>query len=513
MPLARLIAVVAALYLYVFPYYPRLQSANELPRVYLVKAIVDDHTFAIDRGIQRFGPTSDLARYGDHYYQNKAPGASLLAVPAYAAVKAVAGEPSLAVTMWLCRVITGVIPTLVLLALLWRFLERLVPDEATRRLALVAYALGSMAMPYSLMFYAHQLSAVCIASAWILAQDFADRRRGLGALVAAGLLAGAGPLVDYEAAFALVPIAAHVVWKLRAWPRRELVRAIAIAIGAAAIPIALLLYYHAACFGSPFATGYTYATSYARDHDHGLLGMTHPTSTAFVGITISPGKGLFALAPWLLLAIPGGVALWRRGERAPEVGTDGESGRLESRALVLVCAGVAAAFLYFNSSIGFWHAGWSVGPRYMVAMLPFLVPLVAAGLAEWRARWPLAGLACGLVLVGVAIYTLACATLPTWPETLRDPLYEVTFRLLGDGAVAPSLGRALGLHGLVSIAPFVLGSFALAIWAIVRAMGTRALAVAVAVAAVAILAFAAAPRSGPDALAGYERTLHPAVAQ
>jgi len=496
-PFARLIVAIAALYLYVFPYYPRLQSANELPRVYLVKAIVDDHTFAIDRGVRELGPTSDLAKYGEHYYQNKAPGSSLLAVPFYAAVKAVAGEPSLAVTMWLCRVITGVIPTLILLALLWRFLERLVPDEATRRLALVAYALGSMAMPYSLMFYAHQLSAVCIASAWLLALDVADRRRGLRWLALAGALAGMGPLVDYEAAFALVPIAAHVVWKLRAWPRRELVRAIAIAIGAAAVPIALLLYYHAACFGSPLATGYKYATSYARDHDHGLLGMTHPTLTAFVGITISPGKGLFVFAPWLVLAIPGGIALWRRGERA----------------LVLACAGVAAAFLFFNSSIGFWHAGWSAGPRYMVAMLPFLVPLVAAALAEWRGRWPIAGVACGLVLVGVAIYTLACATLPTWPETLRDPLYEVTFRLLGDGAVAPSLGGAIGLHGLVSIAPFVLGSFALAGWAVARAVGMRALALAIVVAVVAIAALGAAPRSGPDALAGYARTLHPAVAQ
>ncbi len=497
MPFARLLVAIAALYLYVFPYFPRIHSANELPRAYLVKSIVDDHTFAIDREVQQFGATSDLAAHDHHFYQNKAPGASFVVVPVYAAVKAIGGEPSLAVTMWLCRVVSGVIPSLIFLALLWRFLARFAPDEATRRLVIVAYALGSMALPYSLLFYSHQLSAICIASAWILAGDVAERRRGLAAMAVAGLLAGMAPLVDYQAAFAGVPLAAHVIWQLRAWPRRELVRLLAIALAAAAIPIALLLYYHAVCFGSPFATGYNYATTYGADHDHGLLGMTHPTLTALVGVTVAPDNGFFALAPWWLLAIPGGIILWRAGERA----------------LVVTCASVAAVFFFFISSLGFWRAGWELGPRYIVAMQPFLLPLVAAALAKWRGRVALGGGAAGLILVGVAIYTLACATLPYWPDTLRDPLYEVTFRLLGDGAVAPSLGRALGVHGLASIAPFVLGSLGLAGWAIARATSLRGLAIATVVAAALIGAFAVAPRSGADARAAYLRTLYPAVAE
>jgi hypothetical protein len=496
-PFARLLAAIAALYLYVFPYFPRIHSANELPRVYLVKAIVDDHTFAIDRGVQRFGATSDLAQYDHHYYENKPPGASLVAAPFYAAVRAVAGEPSLATTMWLCRVVTGIVPSLVLLALMWRFLARFAPDEETRRLALVAYALGSMALPYSLLFYSHQLAAVCLASAWILGLDVAERKRGTRTMLAVGLLAGAAPLVDYQTAFAGVPLAVHIIWSMRAWPKRELARAIALAAAGAAIPIAVLLYYQAACFGSPFATGYNYATTYAHDHDHGLLGMTHPTAAALYGVTLAPDNGFFALAPWWLLAIPGGIALWQRGERA----------------IVIACASVAVILLLFISSLGsFWRAGWEVGPRYIVAMQPFLLPLVVAALARWR-RAAFAGVAGGLVLVGVAIYTLACATLPYWPDALRDPLYEVTFRLLGDRAVAPSLGRVVGLRGLVGIAPFVLGSFALAGWAIARAAGARALAIAVALAVAVLAAFAAVPRSSPDAQAGYARTLYPAVAE
>jgi hypothetical protein len=137
---------IAGVYLYLFPYFPRINSANELPRVYLVKAIVEDHTFAIDREVHRYSWVSDLSKWDGHLYQNKAPGSSLLVVPVYAAVRLVAGEPSLAVTMWLCRIVAGIIPALIFLWLMWRFLERFAPEPEVRTLVMVAYGLGSMAM-------------------------------------------------------------------------------------------------------------------------------------------------------------------------------------------------------------------------------------------------------------------------------------------------------------------------------------------------------------------------------
>jgi hypothetical protein len=490
------LVAIAAIYLYVFPYYPKLHSANELPRAYLVSAIVDDHTFAIDRGVQtQWSP--DLAQYGGHYYANKAPGASLVVVPFYAVAKWIAGAPSLAQTMWIARIVTGVIPTLILLWLLWGFLERFAPDPAIRRLVLIAYALGSMAMTYSLLYYSHQLSAVCIAIAWILAIDVAERRRGLGAMALAGLLAGMAPLVDYQAAFAAVPLLVDIVRRLRDRPRGELARLLAVAVAAAAVPIAMLLYYHAACFGSAFSTGYNYSTTYAGDHVHGLLGMTYPTWTAFSGTMITPDNGFITLAPWWLLAIPGGVLLWRRGERA----------------VVLTIATIAFVFVYFVSSITGWRAGWEIGPRYIVALQPFLLPLVCVALSEWRQR-PLAfGAACGAILVGVIIYALTTATLPYWPDLYKNPLYEVTFRLLRDGLAAPSWGRVFGMSSLAAIVPFVLGVAALVGWSVATVTTRRGLAIAVAIALCAIGAFAVAPRSGARGEAAYTNTLYPAVAR
>ncbi|HEX7837205.1 MAG TPA: hypothetical protein VF469_07060, partial [Kofleriaceae bacterium] len=435
------LAAIAVVYLYAFPWFPRIHSANELPRVYLVKAIADDHTFAIDREVARWGATADVSPSGGHLYSNKAPGSSLLAVPAYAAVRAAWGEPSLAATMWICRVFAGILPMLGFLWLLWGFLARFAPDPAVRRVVVLGYALGSLAMTYSILFYSHQLGAICIASAWILALDVADGRRGLGAMAVAGLLAGAAPLVDYQAGFAALPIAVHVV--ARKWGRAGRVPAIAVAVIAAAVPLAGLLGYHAACFGSPWRTGYDASTTFAMYHQQGFLGITALRGEALWGSVGRPDNGLVALSPGWLLAVPGSVALWRRGHR----GT------------ALVGAAIAVLYLLFISSINFWRGGWEVGPRYITAMLPFLLPAVAAELEALAARPLGLGAAAGLVGAGVVIYVLSSATFPYWPDSVHHPLYEVTFRLLGDDLVAPNLGSALGISGVAGMLPYAAVAF------------------------------------------------------
>src|SRR5688500_9561709 len=107
------LVAIAVAYLYIFPYFPKIRSANELPRVYLMQAIADDHTFAIDRGVARWGGTADVSPSHGHQYSNKAPGSSMLAAPAYLAVRTVAGTPSLPVSMWIARTVAGIAPMLV----------------------------------------------------------------------------------------------------------------------------------------------------------------------------------------------------------------------------------------------------------------------------------------------------------------------------------------------------------------------------------------------------------------
>jgi hypothetical protein len=486
------LAAIAIAYLYIFPYFPRIHSANELPRAYLVKAIGEDRTFAIDRQVARWGATADVSPSGGHQYSNKAPGASLLAVPAYAAVRAVAGEPSLAATVWIGRVFAGIAPMLAFLWLLWGFLARFAPDPDVRKLVLLAYAFGSLAMTYSILFYSHQLGAICIASAWILALDVADGRRGLGAMAAAGLLAGAAPLADYQAVFAAVPVAVHVA--VRFGLRRRALRALAIAAVAAALPIAVLLTYHAACFGSPWRTGSDASTTFAVYHQRGFLGITTLRWAAFTGSLVRIDNGLLALSPWWLFALPGTVALWRRGERGA----------------ALVGAATAVLYVLFISSINFWRGGWEIGPRYIAALLPFLLPAVAAQLQAWAARPLVLAVTAGAIGAGVCVYVLSSATFPYWPDSIPHPLYDVTFRLLGDNLVAPSLGSALGVGGIAGIVPYLalgLGAPALVIG---RLTGPRGLAIAIGLTAAILLAYGLVPHGGPRADAAY-RSVRAAV--
>jgi hypothetical protein len=485
---------IAIAYLYLFPYFPRIQSANELPRVYLVKAIADEHRFEIDSGVTRWGPTVDVSPSHGHQYSNKAPGSSMLAAPAYFAVRAVAGEPSLTVSVWLCRIVAGIVPMLLFLSLLWGFLERFAPDPNVRRLVLVAYALGSLAMTYSILFYSHQLGAICVASAWILAIDAADRKRGLGSLAAAGALAGASALVDYQAIFAAVPVAIHILWKLRGWTNRDVLRALLVAFLGAAIPIAILFAYHAACFGSPFRTGYDASETFSVYHQQGFLGITALRWEAFWGSFFRRDNGLFFLAPWFLLALPGFYFAARKTEQ---------------RSYVHVGVWVLVIYALFITSINFWRGGWGVGPRYITAMLPFLLPFIAS-LLQQIDRKLVRGALAGTIVVGVVVYALSSATFPYWPDSMQHPMFDCMFHLFVDNQVAPNAGNVVGLHGIASVLPYFLLVAGLLGFAIQRVCGWRGLAIAIAIGIAFFVAASALPYGEPKARSAY-RFVHMVV--
>lgn len=481
--------LVAVAYLWPFPYFAEMRSANELPRIYLTMAMVDEGTFAIDSGVARWGETVDMSPHGGHVYSNKAPGSSMLAIPAYLAVKsaaAIAGtEPSLAQLTWAFRVTTGVVPTLLFLMLLWRFLERFAPRVESRRLVVVGYALGSMALVYSILFIAHQLSAVCIATAYILGTWVVEGRLRQRWLFAVGLAAGAATLCDYQAAFAGVPIAIYLLWHLLWRPPRRWA-GVALAAAGAAIPIAVLLVYHWQAFGDPLATGYAASETFAHFHQRGFLGMDQLRWEAFVGSTLAMDNGLVVFCPMLLLAIPGWVVLARRGE-GWHLG---------------VTLAVAVIYLLFISAIVFWRGGWQVGPRYITAMLPFLLVPIAAAVSAAEERWAWRGVAVGLCAVGVVVYAGAAITFPHFPEKFANPLYELVFRLLGDGRPA---GNAFGLPAALGAAIFFAVVGAALVWAALPRRGAwRSALLGAALAAVIVSLYGLAPGGGPPADAAYD---------
>src|SRR5204862_5485544 len=119
-------------------------------------------------------------------------------------------------------------------------------------------------------------------------------------------------------------------------------RTVGAALAGAFVPVAALLLYHDIAFGSPFRTGYDASESFAVFHQQGFLGITKLRAEAFWGSLFRPDNGLFVLAPWLLLALPGGYVLWRRGDQG-------------DRSTVLTCSAVVVIYVLFVSSINFWR--------------------------------------------------------------------------------------------------------------------------------------------------------------
>ncbi len=489
-----LVALVAFAYFYVFPYYPEIHSANELPRAYLVKALVERRVLYIDEGVARWGATADVSPSGGHLYSNKAPGTSLITAPVYALARAVLrDEPSLGLTIWLGRVVTGIAPTLLLLWVLHGFLARFGIGAHARTLTLAVYALGSMAMPYSLLYLSHQPSAVALALAYVAAQRVFDGRGGQGAMAMAGLAAGLAVLCDYQAAFAAVPLGVLGAVRLtRLGNRARLLRA---AMLGTAVPVALLLSYHQLAFGSPWRTGYDASESFAAYHQQGLLGITRLRWTAFSNSMVSADNGLLSFAPYWLWALPGLARMWRRGHRGDAA----------------MMAAVAVVMLLFLSSITFWRGGWQLGPRYVTVMLPFLlaplgVEIEAALRTDGRGALALVRsvavvAACS---IGVVVYAGSCAQFPHFPERFPNPLVEVTFRLWADGQAAPNPLGMLGVPGPWSLGPYVIAVAAAILGALRGLIGWRVIAAGLALAVAALAAWFLLPHGAAANEAAYQ---------
>ena len=482
----------ALIYLYAFPYFDQLRSANELPRVLTTQEIVERGTFRLDRRMGELGSRWDIATTPDgHHYQNKAPGPSLLAVPAYLVLKLL-GVTSLAASTWAFRVTVSALPAALFLWFFYRLSARFSYDEAARRTALAAYGLGSPAVPYAVLFMSHQPSAVCAGGAFVAAvtlvrSGFVPRRAWLAALV--GLLAGTSLMMDYQSVLAAVVVGIYLI----ACSRRRLFDGAFAALGSIP-PGAALAAYHAANFGSPFKTGYSMADPV---HAQGFMGMVGPSQQAFWHTLLDPSNGLLALMPWVVLAPIGFVVVMAARELRRRAGAE-----------AVVCLVVTAGYLMFMGSLVpvFSRAGWCVGPRYMTVALPFVAWLAVPGFAAAERLVATRVLTRALVAASVVVFVTAATTYPHWPEGFRNPLYELVFRLLWNGYAPHSLGTLVGLRGLWSLLPLYLFAAAFLFWLLSRAAraGTVVTLVAFALGAGIIAGHRAFPLTGPYADRGYQ---------
>ena len=440
--------LVSLAYLSVWPYFQLINNPNENVRAFMTRAIVEHHTLAIDRVYAEWGYVDDKATSNRHLYSSKAPGTSLLGVPALWVQTNLWHafgwpSPTKRATIFALRLLTVMPCAILFLFAFARWVERRTQSPAARDFLLVGLGLGTLLYPYGILFVGHAQAALAAFGAFMAlswprpAGDSAPpaARR----LAGAGALAGAAVVFEYQLHLVAVALAGYAAWRFRG-------RVMWFALGA--LPLVILLgAYHTALFGRPweFPYGYLENQTYASvHHGSGFFGLGAPQMDALGSSLFSVSYGLFVFSPFLLVGL--GVSL-RRLIRPPR-----------AEAVVILVA--SAALSLFLAGMTHWRAGWCVGPRYIAG----IAPLLAAGIAlDWkifagegpRPTWLRAALG-GLIAVSVFLNGVSAATYPHYPEDYDNPVFDLALPLWRDGYVPYGLGHALGLPRLWALVPVAL---------------------------------------------------------
>jgi hypothetical protein len=165
-----------------------------------------------------------------------------------------------------------------------------------------------------------------------------------------------------------------------------------------------------------------------------------------------------------------------------------------------------------------WRGGWTIGPRYLALLVPFLGWLALEGLADVARRAPKLAFACalGATATGMLASGLPSAYYPHLPPELTRPLPQLFAVLIAHDYAPPNAGAWFGVHGTASMLPLLLTALAALALCLRSLSGTR-LRITTAAAGAAIACLLALPlcvrplheRGVPDAVAFITRRFSP----
>lgn len=458
------LALCAFAYLYVFPYQPRINNPNENVRLYMTAALAEQGTYVIDDYRARWGWVNDCAVRDGHAYSVKAPATSFFGVPAYWLylrwLALTDGTFDRTVALWLCRVSASIVPWLAFLWVFHRWLGRHTSSPLLRDAVFVSLALGSCLYGYGMLFMSHTLSAAAAFGAFMLLCDakHAGRMRPLRAFTA-GLLTAAITLLEYPGLLASVALSLYALVAVRPW-----LRLAPFALGAL-IPTGAMMHFQWRCFGSPFSPGHLYVEDdfFRGRHEEGFFGAVGVQPEALYGLLVHPGAGLLPLTPILAAALVGLVlSLRARRTRADGVVT------------VAVFVFTLLAIAVMNN----WRGGWTIGPRYLVLVYPFLGWAALVGLDRLARGAPraTAAFALGATAVGLLLSGVPSAYYPHYPIPVDRPVTQVVSMFVAHDYAPYAFANVIGIHGGASMLPLAACGLAALAWVALasRERGVRA---------------------------------------
>jgi len=391
-------------------------NPNNATRMFAALSLVEQGDATIDE----YAPlTIDKAQFGPHAYLDKAPGMTLMALPAVAIVDRWSGttaagqnlsfyDPTLARFLRLrMRVAVATGPawlTALAAVLLFDWGMALTGQAGAGLVAALGYALGTPIWGWSGTITGHAVvAALYVIAGWCLWRATGPGERRVELALAGGMALGWAVVVEYQAVLAGGAIA---LWAAaRAWPRADRWRVLGFAaLGGVAMLVPLALY-NLLAFGTPFRIAYAGVTGFA-GMQQGLFGLTWPRPKVLLEIVLGDRRGLVWVAPILVLGVPGLARL-------------ADDGR--TRGLAAMAGGVVAIVLLVNAAYFYWDGGNSTGPRHAVPAIGMLALGLAPFWAE-RGRWGRVATA-ALLALSMAVNLVIAAADIFAPPDYRWPVW------------------------------------------------------------------------------------------
>ena len=403
------------------------QNAQNVTRTALAVSLSEGRV-DIDRHA-RF--TVDKAFFEGHYYADKPPGLSLLAVPAIIVTRAwltATGQDSdpLSHSGFVAYLTASTVLVVSLLgamasALVYAVSRRLGASDAGALFAGCALAIGTPFFGWSTAFFSHSVTGSLLLIGFALVVCDRGQGRSWTAPVL-GLLLGFVAIVDFTSVFAAALVGGLYLLdnKARFWPAT-------IWLGAGGlVGLAPLFIYNAIAFHSPFRLGYSAVVGF-NGMQEGLFGLTSPDFAVLWEILFGLYRGLLPLSPVLIL-VPLGLARMAEDQTR--------------RGPAWVIAGTVAITVLINISYYYWNGGNSTGPRMLVGMLP--IAAVALAFAWPKTSWGRA-VSIALLVISVLVSGVCASTTMFVRDRFMVPFFET---LLPSFLTPGGLFRAVPL-GLV----------------------------------------------------------------
>jgi hypothetical protein len=399
---------------------PHVRNPNSISRIGLTLSLARTGSLDIDAVA---APFVDKAFANGHYYSDKAPGTSFVAlvpIAPFVWIMKAFDIPLIsysgrrlsllcAIVIYIATVFTSSLFTAVAAVMIYVLARHWHASRGAALFAALSFGVATPAAGQATLFFDHALAGSCLwigfSTVVLILETEKPRHNETAFAFLSGVLLAWAVVTEFTAALAGLGIVLYALAGTRRWPgpRRRTVVAVALLGGVlATLP---LLVYNRLAFGSPFDLGYSRVVGFA-GMAQGFMGLSLPRAEIAYKLLFGRYRGILWIAP-IVLAWP--LALWA-------------CRRWLSHATIAVLFFVPLAFLLINAGYYYWDGGYSTGPRHLTPALAFIcLPLAFL----WMSL-PRVWLAALLALAGLSgLVTLICVSVDmTAPQYHADPLFD-----------------------------------------------------------------------------------------